>query len=272
MTIATPWEDVMPLLVEAVAPYPPGPMRQLAARGYDTVYHQLVDCILSIRTLGEVSTPISLAIFERAGNWEELATIEPELLAEIVKPARFAEQKKETLLDIACTVVSKFGGELPADYETLVSLKGVGPKCANAVLAIAGGMPSITIDSHVHRVINRWGVVRTAMAEQDIKPMQAWIPKRHWDDLNRLVQPFGKHICTYAKPRCEVCPLTMWCHYYREVISRKHKVLQGINLPSARQRNCRSLIPINEFMGYKIYVLILRRCLRNLASLPSARQ
>ena len=104
-----------------------------------------------------------------------------------------------------------YDGNLPCDSEILLSFPGVGPKCAHLVLGIACGQPSISVDIHVHRVTNRWGYVKASTPEKTMTALEAKLPREHWIDINRLLVPFGKHICTGERPRCSTCPVLDMC-------------------------------------------------------------
>jgi endonuclease-3 len=108
-------------------------------------------------------------------------------------------------------VLTDFGGELPCDETTMRSFAGVGVKCANLALGIACGQPKISVDIHVHRVVNRWGYVRTTSPEQTTIALEAKLPHRHWITINALLVPFGKHICTGIAPKCSTCPVLAMC-------------------------------------------------------------
>jgi endonuclease-3 len=129
----------------------------------------------------------------------------------MIRPSTFYERKAAQIFEIARRVVSDHGGELPCDPELLLSLKGVGPKCANLVLGIACGKPFIGVDVHVHRVTNRWGYVRARTPEQTMKALYEKLPREYWVEINRLLVPFGKHICTNLRPRCSTCPVLDMC-------------------------------------------------------------
>jgi endonuclease III len=109
---------------------------------------------------------------------------------------------------------------LPCDAATLLSLPGVGPKCANLVLGIACGQARIAVDIHVHRVTNRWGYVQAGSPEQSMRALESKLPKKYWVEINSLLVPFGKHICTGTKPRCSSCPLLELC---RQVGVTEHR-------------------------------------------------
>jgi endonuclease-3 len=107
--------------------------------------------------------------------------------------------------------MDEHAGELPCDYATLVSLPGVGAKCANLVLGIACGHPRVAVDVHVHRVTNRWGYVCTASPDATLAALEGLLPERYRVEVNRLLVPFGKHICSGTAPRCSACPVQRMC-------------------------------------------------------------
>src|SRR5262249_835216 len=107
--------------------------------------------------------------------------------------------------------VAEHGGAVPCDFAVLTSFPGVGPKCANLVLGIACGRPAIGVDVHVFRVTNRWGYVQARTPEQTMVALQERLPRQYWVEINRLLVPFGKHICTGVLPRCSRCPVLQMC-------------------------------------------------------------
>jgi endonuclease-3 len=107
--------------------------------------------------------------------------------------------------------VDEHGGVVPCDQEVLLSFKGIGPKCANLVLGIACGEPFIGVDVHVHRVTNRWGYVRATTPEKTMVALQKTLPRRWWVEINALLVPFGKHVCTGVAPKCSTCPVLAMC-------------------------------------------------------------
>src|SRR4051812_26891420 len=107
--------------------------------------------------------------------------------------------------------IQKHDGQFPANEEFLLSLPGIGPKCANLVLGIAGGQPRIGVDIHVHRVTNRWGYVQAPTPDQTLRRLETKLPKKYWVEINRLLVPFGKHVCTGIRPKCSTCPLLSQC-------------------------------------------------------------
>lgn len=193
------------------ADLPMAAMFELAEDGYDSVFHQLVGCILSIRTRDEVSLPTARKLFERASDPAAVASLSEEELAGIISSSSFHERKTRQIQAIAEAAVNEHDGELPCDEETLLAFNGVGPKCANLTLGIACGLPRISVDIHVHRVTNRWGYVDTNTPEQTLRALEEKLPEEHAIDLNRLVMPFGKQICTGRSPNCSTCVLLDMC-------------------------------------------------------------
>jgi endonuclease-3 len=196
---------------KAIQPYPKAAMFELSEQGYDTLFEQLISCIISIRTLDETTIPVSLRLFERARTPEQLLAIDVSSLTDLLYGTTYPDQKAYTMHGIADRIINEFGGELPAKYDTLISLKGVGPKCANLALGVATGQAAISVDVHVHRVVNRWGYVQTKQPEQTLKKLEVQVPREQWVDINRLLMPFGKHICTGTLPRCSTCVVLPWC-------------------------------------------------------------
>jgi endonuclease-3 len=195
----------------AVRPWPKAALFQLAEEGYTSTFEQLLACIISIRTFDEVTLPVSRRLFARARTPAQLARLSWEELDGLISPSTFHERKANQMLAIARAVQETYGDTLPGEREVLLSFAGVGPKCANLVLGVACGTPVISVDIHVHRVANRWGYVQTTTPEKTLAALEHKLPKPHWIDINRLLVPFGKHICTGKRPHCSTCPVLDMC-------------------------------------------------------------
>ena len=195
----------------AVKPYPKAAMFELAARGHDSVFELLVGCILSIRTRDETTLPASSALLAHARTPLEISRLKAEEIDALIADCTFHEGKSFQIREIAQRTVDEFAGVLPPDADALQTFRGVGPKCADLVAGIAGGSPLISVDIHVHRVTNRWGIVRAATPEKTMTALETILPKRYWVEINALLVPFGKHICTGVRPLCSTCPLLEMC-------------------------------------------------------------
>jgi endonuclease-3 len=195
-------------------------MFELAEQGYSTPFEQLIACIISIRTLDEVSLPTARRLFERARSPAALADLPPDEIDRLIAPSTFHARKATQIQAIARQVLDQYGGELPCDEQVLLSFSGVGVKCAHLVLGIGCHQPWISVDIHVHRVTNRWGYVSASTPEQTMLALEKKLPQRDWIEINRLLVPFGKHICTGQQPRCSACPLLEMC---RQVGVSRHR-------------------------------------------------
>jgi endonuclease-3 len=195
----------------AVKPWPKAALFELAENGFTSTFEQLVACIISIRTYDEVTLPVSHKLFERARTPAEMIKLPYEELDALIRPSTFHERKASQILAIAARAVDEFGGSLPCDREVLMSFAGVGPKCANLALGIACDEPFISVDVHVHRVANRWGYVDSSSPEKTMITLEAILPRRYWIEINRLLVPFGKHLCKGTVPHCSTCPVLDMC-------------------------------------------------------------
>ena len=208
------------LIDQAIRPYKKAAMFELAGDGFNSTFEQLVACMISIRTYDEVTIPVARRLFERARTPQAMIKLQVEEIDALIHQSTFHERKAAQIREMALRVVAEFDGELPCDEEVMQSFSGVGPKCAHLVLGIACGEPFISVDIHVHRVTNRWGYVSASTPEKTMAALEAKLPKRYWVEINRLLVPFGKHICTGNLPRCSTCPVLDMC---RQVGVKAHR-------------------------------------------------
>lgn len=195
----------------AVRPFPKAALFELAERGWNTSFQQLLACMISVRTLDEVTIPVAERLLSKAPTPDRLLKLTTVEVTELIQESTFAATKAHNMLEIARIAWTRYGGVLPCEESVLLALPGIGPKCANLVLGIVGGQPKIAVDIHVHRVMNRWGYVQTSTPEKTLKVLEQKIPKETWIEVNRLLMPFGKHICTGRRPRCPTCPVLPIC-------------------------------------------------------------
>jgi endonuclease-3 len=196
---------------QAVRPYPRAAMFALADEGFRSPFEQLVACIISIRTRDETMLALARRLFARARTPAQMAGLDPDQIDDLIGSATFHRPKSRQIHQIAHRLVDEHGGELPCDPDLLLSFPGVGPKCANLVLGIACGQARIGVDVHVHRVTNRWGYVQTKTPEKTMAALQEQLPGDYWVEINALLVPFGKHVCTGTLPRCSECPVLDMC-------------------------------------------------------------
>ncbi|CAA9580894.1 MAG: Endonuclease III [uncultured Thermomicrobiales bacterium] len=216
MTDQTPRPDfpidaVLGSVRAAVKPFPPAVMFELADRGFSSLFHQLIACIVSVRTREEETLPICLRLFGTAPDAATLAALAESEIDRLIRPSTFHEQKAGRIREIARIAMTGYGDGMPCDRNVVMALPGVGPKCANLALGIACGLPLIGVDIHVHRIVNRWGYVRASTPERTLEALGEVLPERYRVEINRLLVPFGKQVCTGARPWCSRCPVRAEC-------------------------------------------------------------
>jgi endonuclease-3 len=194
----------------AIGPFRKAALFELADEGHTSVFEQLVACVISTRTRDETTASVARRLFAAAPTPEAMSRLGPARIDALITECTFHEIKAPQLHAIAVRAV-ELGGVLPCDPALIEGFHGVGPKCAALVLGIACGQPRIAVDIHVHRVTNRWGYVRTRTPEQTMKALEARLPRDRWIEINSLLVPFGKHICTGERPRCSTCPVLPLC-------------------------------------------------------------
>lgn len=213
-------DAVMRRIRKAVKPYPRAALFELRDEGFSSPFEQLAACMISIRTLDEVTLPTARRLFERARTPAAVARLSVDEVDELIGTCAFHGAKARQIHAIARGCVEMHGGELPCDEAVILSFAGVGPKCANLVMGIACGAPRIGVDVHVHRVSNRWGYVAAATPEATMAALQEILPKRYHVEINERLVPFGKHVCTGRLPKCSTCPVLDYC---RQVGVTEHR-------------------------------------------------
>lgn len=204
-------DEMVRRIRETVKPFPKAAMFELADEGFSSPFEQLVACIISIRTYDEVSLPTARKLFAKARTPQAMSQLTPEEIDRLIRASSFHERKAQQIHALALRVIEEFEGQLPCDPETLMSFAGVGLKCANLTLGIACDIQRVSADIHVHRVTNRWGYVKTKTPEATSQALEGKLPVQYWVEINRLLVPFGKHICTGNLPRCSTCPVLDYC-------------------------------------------------------------
>lgn len=189
-------EHALNLIREAVRGYPKPAAYALADKGFTSRFEQLVACIISIRERDEVTKRVAPAFFQRARTPEQVCKLSTGEIEYLLRHVVFHNEKSRWIKETACCIVHEYGGTVSCDYKKLLAFKGVGPKCANVVLALACGQPAIIVDTHVHHLVNAWGYVHTSRPEQTLKALEAKLPKQYWTDFNLWLVPFAKFACT----------------------------------------------------------------------------
>jgi endonuclease-3 len=171
----------------------------------------LVSCIISLRTKDEVTALASARLFACAGTPDEMTLLSAAEIAALIYPAGFYRNKSEQILEISRRLVSDYGGTVPEEIDELLKFKGVGRKTANLVVTLGFGKPGICVDTHVHRICNRFGYVLTKTPEETEIALRKKLLPKYWIEINDLLVAFGQNHCHPVSPRCSSCRLAELC-------------------------------------------------------------
>ena len=177
-------------------------------------YRVLIRTILSQRTRDENTDQATDNLFSKYRDIYEVVNAPVEDVQELIRPAGFYRVKAGRIQEVSRILIDQYGGEVPDTLEELVKLPGVGRKTANCVLVFAFELPAIPVDTHVHRISNRLGLVDTKTPDETEIELSKIAPKELWIKLNDLMVQFGQNICKPTYPQCEMCPCTEICDYY----------------------------------------------------------
>ncbi|HBH17790.1 MAG TPA: endonuclease III [Cyanobacteria bacterium UBA9579] len=200
----------IPKIFEILESYYPTHVMQARYQGQP--FKVLVACILSIRNLDEITFPVADRLFQIADTPEDIVDLPIERLKAIIKPINFSESKAENIKKISKIILEQLNGEVPATMEGLLAFYGVGRKTANLVLSLGHNIPAIAVDTHVHKVTNRLGYVKTKTPEQTETALKEKLPQPYWIKINPLFVTHGKQICKTGRPWCDICPIIDYCN------------------------------------------------------------
>jgi endonuclease-3 len=197
-----------PTAVSEVAAVQPDPFRILVA------------CLLSLRTQDTTTRPAAARLFQLADDPAGMLRLRPRAIERAIFPVGFYRTKTRVIQGVCRDLLARFEGRVPDAIEDLLTLKGVGRKTANLVRTIGFGKPGICVDTHVHRISNRLGFVRTRTPEQTELALRAKLPRRYWLEYNDLLVAFGQNVCRPLSPLCSRCPVSALCHRVGVTTSR----------------------------------------------------
>jgi endonuclease-3 len=187
------------------------PIVTLVATHTRDPFQTLISCILSLRTKDETTAVATKRLFERASTPEAMLKIPLRQLERLIFPVGFYRTKARVIRGIISDLKARYGGKVPDDLDALLTLKGVGRKTANLVVTEAFRKPGICVDTHVHRISNRWGLVETTTPEKTEMALREVLPRRHWLEYNSLLVAFGQTLCHPTSPWCSRCPIEHRC-------------------------------------------------------------
>lgn len=174
-------------------------------------YKILISCILSQRTKDEITEKITNELFKIVNTPEDLLRLSDSELEKILYSIGFYKVKAKRIKDVSNILIKNYNSKVPNSFDQLIKLPGVGRKTANIVITKGFNKKSIAVDTHVHRISNRLGLVKSKKPEDTEIKLKEIIPKRYWIELNDYLVNFGKNICTPISPRCSICPIQSYC-------------------------------------------------------------
>lgn len=207
---AFPIGDVMAALERAVAAWRVPIVTEYSRSGADP-FRILISTILSLRTKDQTTAAASARLFDLADTPEAILRLDEEWISKTIYPVGFYKTKAKAIRHICEKLIDEYGGRVPDDLDELLKLGGVGRKTANLVLTLGFGKPGICVDTHVHRISNRWGYVETKTPERTELALRAKLPAKYWIPINDWLVAFGQNLCAPVSPWCSKCPLAKWC-------------------------------------------------------------
>jgi len=174
-------------------------------------FRVLISCVLSLRTKDETTRGASKRIFALADNPEKMLGLKSKDIEKAIYPVGFYRTKAKNILNLCKDLVDKHGSKTPDEIDELLKLRGVGRKTANLVVTLGYNKPGICVDTHVHRISNRLGYVKTKTPEETEKALRKKLPKKHWIIYNDLLVTFGQNICKPISPFCSKCCIEKYC-------------------------------------------------------------
>lgn len=203
-------DQVMSLLALEVQKWR-SPAVTIVAQREGNPFKVLVSCILSLRTQDRTTGPASERLFALADTPGKMLHLTREEVERAIYPVGFYRNKAAQILEICRVLGEKYQGMVPDDLDELLAFKGVGRKTANLVVTLGFGKPGICVDTHVHRICNRWGYVGTKTPEETEMALRAKLPAEYWLVINDYLVTFGQNQCTPLSPRCSTCVLSGFC-------------------------------------------------------------
>ncbi|MGH7268426.1 MAG: endonuclease III domain-containing protein [Candidatus Rokuibacteriota bacterium] len=188
----------------------PTAVSEVAAEQRDP-FRVLVACLLSLRTQDTTTRSAAARLFRLADSPAAMLRLRPRAIERAIYPVGFYRTKARVILGVSRDLLARHDGRVPDDLDALLALKGVGRKTANLVLTVGFGKAGICVDTHVHRISNRLGFVRTRTPEQTEMALRAKLPLRYWVEYNDLLVAFGQNVCRPISPRCSACPVAELC-------------------------------------------------------------
>jgi endonuclease-3 len=174
-------------------------------------FRVLISCLISLRTKDEVTLEASKRLFEKAYTPEMMIKLSKEEIQKLIYPCAFYKNKSESILNISEKLITEYNSVVPDEIEELLKFKGVGRKTANLVLAEGYNKPAICVDTHVHRIFNRLGYIKTPKPDKTEMALRKKLPEEYWIRINEILVAYGREVCKPISPFCSACRLINYC-------------------------------------------------------------
>ena len=171
----------------------------------------LISTVLSLRTKDAVTGEASHRLFNLADTPQNMLKLNIPQIEKAIYPVGFYHTKAKNILKICHLLIEKFDGQVPDNINTLLTLPGVGRKTANLVVTLGYNKPGICVDTHVHRISNRWGLVKTRTPEKTEEALRRILPKKYWISFNDILVTYGQNLCVPVSPFCSRCKIKRYC-------------------------------------------------------------
>lgn len=178
-------------------------------------YKILISTMLSLRTKDSTTRDASMRLFEKAGNPKDMLKLSEEEIAKLIYPVGFYRVKAKNILEVSKTIIDDYNEKVPDEIDELLKLRGVGRKVANLVVTEAFDKYGICVDTHVHRISNRFGYVSTKKPEQTEFALRKKLPKKYWRVYNDTLVIYGQNLCKPINPLCNQCSVSKYCDYFK---------------------------------------------------------
>ena len=178
-------------------------------------YKILISTMLSLRTKDSTTRDASMRLFEKAGNPKDMLKLSEEEIEKLIYPVGFYRVKAKNILEVSKTIIDDYNGKVPDEIDELLKLRGVGRKVANLVVTEAFDKYGICVDTHVHRISNRFGYVSTKKPEQTEFALRKKLPKKYWRVYNDTLVIYGQNLCKPINPLCNQCSVSKYCDYFK---------------------------------------------------------
>jgi len=202
-------EKVMNILLKRFKVYRKPTVRRTSAK--KSPFKTLITCLLSLRTQDENTAKVSASLFAVTDTPKGIVNLPIKKLEKLIYSSGYYKNKARSLKHVCKVLLKEHDGKVPKTKEELLSIKGIGPKTANIVLCFAYGKDVIPVDTHVHRIPNRLGWVKTKKPEETEIELMRIVPKKYWKEINTTLILFGKSICVPISPKCSICPVKKFC-------------------------------------------------------------